>query len=952
MRKPSTFFLAIALSFLSVTAVESQSTGPWLEAEDDWFRYVYKKADEPFLANVMEAAGPAYETATGYLGRLAEEKPIVILYGEMDEGTWGGYCSPIAMRIGLAANAAQSMNYRSTLTHELTHYLQAESRTGGALASIVGFFGPDFDRGLSLALSDLSLEGSTSFIDGYRMCDWSTLPLRAAVLEGRMWDYDKVSTASLRQPGVLRVYLSGMLIQEWLRDNRGDDALAGLLAERDRSFAELESDAFKRYTGVDFEIAWGEIRAGLERRYAFARALPRGEIQTPKDSRYQPQWLSLTPTDRGYFHARVALDAVPSYGFWVPENGAFIRLEGIATGDATVSADGNSVAVVVNQPAKSNLYQAPNENELFVGAVRWSPDGKSARAETLRKVPGRGYSSPALSPDGARLFALVRESDMYRAVEINPATGEARRLSIPDSISVESMSVSRDGKRIALSYCENCSYDVGLYDLKLDTFTAVTKDDAMDFAARFLDDGSLAFSSDRENTVEVYRYDGKDFYREIVDAVAAFSPSGDGEGGYYYSSFTTDGRAILRLRADRIKRARVDGFASLKPDWIARRDGIWEAYRAKGKALAENAAREASLKGRTRNGFLASQAKRYIDVPYPIYWAPSLAYGPEGGHFGASAFGTGKLEELTWNLGLGYIPEHAQLDGNLGINVNLPSLSLSASIAESYYGMGDGPITWVQARLYAVGAEIPIALRVATDGTGFSLSATASAAARERIQSAEPFTFPDSVAFRPEWAFTLAGGLTGAVFAQSPQTAFLGGSGIALSVEGALRKPEGTEPIAPGCLAKANAKLLASPGMRLSLGAKAAYLESGAAHYLLPRDVERWERDSAAPFHGELGLEISSLDIGPERARSFIMNERAGICLGAKTFMEADTANGARWIKEADFNLDLIWNVALYYANYVAKLGVGYRMDIDRPVAPSASDFCLRLTFAGYDLRY
>jgi hypothetical protein len=969
-RNTGRFFLAAALCFLSLPLAAS----PWLEREDEYFRYAYQKADEQFLEDLQSAAKAAYETATGYLRTFPAEKPVIVLYGNQDDGTIGGYFSPLPMHIGQMANYAQEMNYRGVLTHELTHYLQAETKTGGYLPAILGFFSPDYEKALSLFLSDVSLEGSTSFIDGYRRSDRASLAIRAAVIEGRMWNFNQISTASVRYPSAYRVYLSGMLIQDWLYDTCGDDALTRILESRGKNLLEFESEAVEDYTGLSMETAWGDIRARLNDTYAFARTLPAGVSSTPRDSANQPQWGSIRPTARGMFQYRTALNASPVIGFWRPDEkktalrgkddaenkagvlavdpGVFIPVEGLVSDDTSIDADGSLVAAIINQPAKTGLAQAANKNELWIAKVEWSADGERARATKMSRVPGTGFSAPALSPDGKRLFALRRFSDMYRATEIDPATGSTADLDIPKDVSVYGLSVAPDGKKIAVAFIRQSNYDIGIYDLETKTFTPVTDDAAMDFAPRFLADGALAFSSDRENTIAIYRYENGNFSRECIDRIGAWAPASDGRGGYYFSSMSADGYIIRHLAESELRKESLPGFAALTPNWVSRRDSIWEHYRKKGEELAkEKKEKNSNVAGITiTSGKQTNAARRdglFIDIAKPVVWQPIADFGYEGGRYGLALAALSNLGENAWDASLACIPEHGQIAGSGSVSFTFPQASARIGVSQNYYGSmtTEGTTFWNLNRDWKTVIAVPIARAKTATGTEISLSTTATAAINEKVASAKAFSFAEGFGMTPARVFAAFGGLEGAVDAPAPALAFLGGTGAAASIQGLAEKTNANGSITAGCIASIGAGCLIKPTMRLRFDTAGGWRQAGGAHELFPRMVPRWDGDSDAPGYGEFGVTLSTTSLESESANLIVSKELAGTTFGIKTFAEASASMAPRWRNEAEISFVHTDKMMVYYTPILMSFGVGYRATAKSLAAPSAADFSLRLTF-------
>ncbi len=941
--------LTLTQTELDASAPRDPAAGPWLERSDRYFRFVYKQADAALVEELLAVSRGTFQTVTGFFGCLPEEKPVVIIYGAMDSPPFGGVTAPLPMRIGLTAASLRLYPPQSILVHEFTHYMQASTKKSSWIGRVTEPFCPELRKAYSLSFSDLSIEGSTSFMDGVRRMEYASLPVRAAVLEGQMWNYDQVSTGALRQPANLRVYLSGMLIQDWLYDTRGEDAFARMLDKRDGSALPFDSLAFKESTGLDFKTAWGDIRSGLEEKYAFARALPRGMDCTPRDSQGEPQWYALKPSGKGFLQYRRSLDKVSVLGFWQPQKSgadSFIPLEGLISDDFSVDAEGSLVAAVLNEPEDTALWQDVNRNRLILAGVEWSGGNERAAARDIRVLPGDGFSQPCLSPDGKRLFAVRRDSGWYNAVEYNVEAGTLRMLGIPGGFCVSELAISPDGKRLAIGFVNAGKYDVGVYDLDHDAFTALTDDEAQDFAPRFLSDGSFVFSSDRENTVAVYRHENGVFSRECIESVAAINPVEDGRGGYYYSSVSAFGWVIRHLDAAALKKEPVPAFLEMRPDWIRRRDSLWETYGKKGAALEQKSG---------GGGQTPPQAAiPFLDIALPRAWYPVASYGPEGWGAGIAVIGTSFLEENGFAAAALYQPEAGQVSGSASFSLALPFMSAEVDFSQRYFSTGDGSgaVICTLMRSYALGADFPLIFNAGADRVYGALSASAGIELDERIQRPASFNLIDSFSLEPQRNLTAVSGLKGGIYWPSPRDVLFGGSYINARARGLVEWTAMPGNPSFGAIAGMNAGLLLGSEL-LQVKLTGAWREAGGAHYLIPRAVAGWEGSSLAPLYAETGFEWATSYLEKESTEYFLLLEQIGMTAGVKTFWEADpAASSARWVPELEVYCDYTARLVFYYTPIDVKLGVGYRIPVDPALGPvfDPQNIYYRMTVGGISL--
>ncbi len=927
------------------------AAGPWIERSNEYFRFVHKKAESPTVDLLMAASRDVYETVTGFAGIAPRERPVVVVYGSMDSPPFGGMSSSLPDRIALQAGQAGYMSAEGLLAHEFAHHMQKELGSSGWLGRVAGIFSPELRGALSLSYADLSIEGNTSFLDRYRRSESASLPVRAAVIEGRMWDWDKISSGGLRQPGSLRVYLSGMLVQDWLFDTYGPDAYSRVMAARDGLLVPLESEALKAVTGLDAEVAWGDIRTRLERRYAEARSYPLGASCTPRDAVDETQWSGLLPTERGFLQSRSSLSEVSRLGFWRPDPaspaapGTFIPLEGLRSGEVAMDAKASIVVALVNEPEKSSLLHDVNRNRLAVGRVEWSADGSKARVRGMRKLPGSGFFAPCLSPDGKRLFASVRSSGIYRPVEIDMTSGSVRELAFPAGLSAVDIASSPDGSLLALGLMRDGVRDIGLYRVADQRIEMITDDEAMDFEPRFLADGRLAFSSDREDVIAVYAWKDGSFSREILDAIAAFQPVEDGSGGYWYSSYSASGYAVRWLPASALRKEALSGFASLRPAWLDRRDEIKRVFMERSAALALNP--PASARGGAR-----PEGIRFRDVPRVLMWTPEIdPFSPEWSA-GARIDAFSYLSGSSWRAALRWHPDSAQASLALGALLSWPLLDLDLSGGQEYARLldGEGDAVYAVSRYASTSLRIPVGRWRSYGATETGLALAARATYRNVASSASPFDLVSSFGMAGQDSVTASPGISAWIAAPGPRASLYGGSSASANLRAAVDWSDSAEPWGSGGVADISGGIAIGLS-RLNLTGSAAFRDRGSAAAYLPRLVSRWNDSSSAPWRGELGLGWASSFLGNEWTDHMVLVEQFGSVLGAKAFWEADSVMGAHFLPELEFSLDLDARAVAYYFSVPARIGVAYRYRFGaEDVLPG--DFCLRMTFDGYEQRF
>ncbi len=935
--------------------------GPWLVHEDGYFRFVYKAADRPFLEELLAVSKESYEIVSGYFKALPRRAPTVILYGTQDSPDYGGFAGPLPMRIGLVAPFSQTQSAKTLLVHEFTHYLQAERGDSGYLGMALRPFSPDAANFLGNTLSEVSLEGTTSFLDGHRRSEFSLLPVRAAVMEGRMWNRQAVSSGGYHYPGALRVYFSGLLFQDWVFDRLGVDGYHNILERKNSYMVPLEEKVVRDYTGLDLTTIWGEVCAGLEERWHDMRPLPRGRVITPRDSIVQYRWGSLLPTDRGLFHYRSDALRGTIPGFWRPDEeapkplnpmsgtkeqphgvlapnpGRFVPLRGILPDELALDRAAKTAVAIVNQGTNSLLSHAPNRNELILGGLDWRRD-EQVVFFPLRSLGYRGWTAPALSPDGTRLWAVLRESDTGRAVEVDMKSGDVRALAIPPALHIVSLYPSPDGKRLAVSFARNGRFDVGVYELDADAFHPLTDDDAADRHARFLADGRLVFSSDREDSVFVYAWDGKVLSRLIVDRIGAWSPLEDGKGGFWYASMSSDGPLICHADADSPVLAAVneplslEEFSQLNPSWVARRDSIWAEYGARGREYLASLSREVPWADSPNPVVDERHASDFFDLALPNVWLPSVFYGYEGFRLGMEIAATSFLGTNAWNALFQYLPTPSQLVGQINLIFNLPVGSLDASYAQDYSGtvLDNSTEHWQAARDASLGFSLPLVYRRLLNGTRASLIARGSAVWSQTVTSTSSFNLEEAFTLPADTDVRFLGSLTGGFFAPQAPVDYYGASSLSLSLVGVGELPEGAPPLSPGALARLNGGLALAPGMVLSADARAAWRALGGAYAFLSRFKPAWNLETTAPIRLEAGVSLSFANILQESTSPFTSTEIGGFKCEMRSFWESDGQSYPLWQEAFELRASFGTRFTFFYNPVDIDFGLALNLSMNK----------------------
>lgn len=980
---------AIFLFFISVAIIggqEEKLPKGWQQVEDPWFNYIFKEGDRPFLEKLLAQAPEAYGIVTGFFNAAPKKKATIILYGEQDAPAFGGFTAPMPMRIGLVVPYSQNTSAKGLLVHEFAHYMQAERGDAGLLLSAFAPFIPDLSKFIGVTLSEISLEGTTSFLDGTRRREFSLLPVRAAVLEGRFWDRQKVSSGGLVYPGALRPYLSGLLFQDWVYERLGPLGYQNILQNKKLFLAAYEENVVLDYTGLDMTNIWGEITSKLYAQWSYALHLPRGDIATPQSSFLQERWTMLQATNRGFLHLRYANQGKMQLGFWrpdevvakpkrlgitkdertrdvlIPDLGRFIPVKGLLPDEFGVDAQGQNIAAIVNAGSKGGLALSKNKNKLIVGKLIWHNEEKVSFKKGF-SLEGSGWEAPCFSPDGSRLFALRRESDTARAVEIDLKNRSHRFLALPLGISVNSLAFSPDGRKLAISYVQGGQFDVGIYNLEDHQFTPITQDDADDRYARFLADGRFVFSSDRENSVFIYSFDGESFSRILVDAVGAWAAVEDGRGGLWYSTLTANGPAIARMSSEKL--LKTDGgsahsqsftqeeFRALVPDWVHRRNEIWDFYLGLGKQAPGRARahREDGLYEDDLNvgepSLAISRAKPYLDLPRPVAWLPTFSLGDGLNSYGGELLATSLLEAISLELALAYVPKDAQIHGTVALGFTAFDIELNLFWQHDYFAqIIDNSKTYVATQRVAGNILAPLLRQRSCWGNMFNLSALASGALEQELIDNNAFSFGDAFSMPWNSAFVLSGGLGASLMDTRAREPVYGGNYLYSDVLAYAEQPQDNGIFSLGGRSHLEGQLLFEPGQALGIAANLAYRPLGEAWKYSAIAEPRWDYGHTAPWRFSIKGRFLNSAVVVEKAAPYISNDAFGSWLGLATHWEGSKINHLVLQKLLDVEAALTWRINLMYNPMAVEIIGLWRMDFAQENS-STPKFILRLNLAG-----
>jgi hypothetical protein len=958
----------------------------WKRLDIERFSFIFEERDSSYVARLVEAAPDIHAIVSGFFGYAPEGRVEVVVNGRQEDPAYGGYCGIMPLRISLSVAAGGDPAL--LLLHEYAHYVHALT-PGGFLDPFAAIFGRDLLFG-NATMSSLSIEGTTSFLDGMRASVWDEARIKAFVLEGRMWPLGLFASGGDFEPGPLRTYYTGMLFVDWLFRQGGVEAYRALHRQRIASLSG-DSGALLATRGVDADEAWSLILQELERKFAPSRGISGGLALTPRVRAVEEEWRILAPfpggalvragslleasalyawIDDGRREARAPDPATPKRSardYYADRPGRLAPIKGLpgAALAASLSSDGSLGAFLYAEPLATASEFEERGRSLVVARIEASGDGFEAR-EVRTIARGSSLHSPAMSPDGARLYALERVSGRKRLVEVDMASGAAIPLWDPGELaprlSIASIALSPDGRRMALVLELDGITDVGL--LALDgslELEVVTRDEAMDSMPCFDPSGSLVWASDREGSIYSYRYSGgldaagrAAVARLFKDPVGAWKPLWLANGAIVYESYSSEG-FLLKLIASAEPEA-LPGFHDLSPAYLERQRGIWAecaaAYPGGARALtilaksippgiiigAAKAPAVSAPPSPTSQAVIEASSP-LVDLPKPGYWMPELSI-VDSVALGARL----EMASLVGRQSLVLRSLYYPLEANASLEASyvLPSPYADLRIAGGLgplISMGSG---YTQSAYGIAGIALRLKPGLARDGATLKASIDLEARYQSMAASTSPFSLAEglSIARRESLAFDALAGASATW--PSPTISFKGGDRLYAQTLMRLEPLLSVEGM-PGISGAFVAGAAFLDGL-FGAGIEAAASNLGYAGRFLSGKGP-WYADEA-PLRLKLSLEAG-----------LPMHSRDGALLGAvpseRAWLGYWISASARVARTGAFALDdfLVMGVEatawllLYYNHIPLYAGFELRVPFSRP--PELTDLKLWLSFNG-----
>ncbi len=525
--KRSALFLRIAL-FACVLALFLASSlharyNPgwnWRTVRTDNFIIYYPEGHEAFARRVIALAPEVHRDVSGYLGVKPSPVPLVLNPGtDLFNGFFSLlpsmmslYETPCGTLRGFGSSTSDLMDL--VFTHEYTHCAHITTRSG-LYKEITRVLGDDAGVLNALApgwmIEGVTTNTETLFTDGGRgrSPEFAGM-IRSFTEDGRLWSLSASGAENPYSPPGGRFYLSGYYIVDYLNRTYGPDAFARVSKRQGGNPFRMSGGALKYVVKKSPGKFYGEFmsdftaRADSVRNAAIATGLPAGKVIASGTGDYfcSHFWTkdgAIRAVRTGYDKVTAVVDIDPRTGRITHEKpaGNMIMLGKVRPlGDGRLiygspfyhpfgEGELDTADLVALDPSSGERTRLTRGAHVYNAAA--SPDGKriaatarngmwmdllvmNADGSDVRKLvsrPGLLWDTPAWSPDGSTVAAVVKDGARNAIVLADATTGALKTPLVPDSHGYSDPEFTSDGRSIVFTSDRSGVWNV--YALELDT---------------------------------------------------------------------------------------------------------------------------------------------------------------------------------------------------------------------------------------------------------------------------------------------------------------------------------------------------------------------------------------------------------------------------------------------------------------------------------------------------
>lgn len=522
------------------------------------FQIIFEPQDYDSALEIKSFCEEVYADITSLLESYPK-KIEVFLHGRVD--TANGFYHPLPEMLHLyIASPSDQFNGAKTeswlkglFIHELTHYIHISYQKGW-LYTLSKIFGPSVKTAPGGFLPGYLLEGYTTntetiFTKGGRGRDpFFEMIYKSHILEGNLFSLEKASY-NHHEPPNGRIYVGGYIFVDFLIRHYGLEVLKNihdLLVKNPIN----PDKAIKTVTGKSTAELYDKMRLELMEKYKADIGLPdslrvspykkchyylpietdKGLVTYIEDSK-KPHGLYLYDINSQRHTKIVDLSLVDSYSYTANKSGnkiyfASYDINAIAPRGASYTSD----IFYIDIEGKKKL--TTKSQDRFVGV------------KIKRLTKDKHLHHPAISKNGNRLVAVMRDKSYSKLVEIDLSSGKTKVLvDIPEG-TIYYPALNEDGSKIAFVVNVKGKQDLWLYQSEEAT-PLVSDNQSCQYLPHFLDENKILFTSDLTGSLALYQYDLRTNQIDLVltDKVGIVSAI-PYNGAWLYSSYRTNGYSL------------------------------------------------------------------------------------------------------------------------------------------------------------------------------------------------------------------------------------------------------------------------------------------------------------------------------------------------------------------------------------------------------------------------
>ncbi|MBN1307885.1 MAG: PD40 domain-containing protein [Chitinispirillaceae bacterium] len=579
----------IALIPFSLQGAKFNAYGfKFFTAETEHFRIHYHQGLEHLIPRVGSQCEKLYGIYRNQYGlTLPDKTDLVVIDGDISGGWALAHTNTVTIWThDFDFNLRGSHDwFEDVITHEYAHIvsIQAGLKLPPAVPEIrIGSFSHPNEKGRVEAFHSIAgdilppwfTEGIAQYSSmTYGADRWDShreMILRSLSLSGKLLSWDHMQVFAGKGDDFEKTYNHGFSMVNYIVERYGEDKIAALLRESDKTLRMDFDGAMKAVFGIPARTFYEQWKRHLYTRYKQQLDGLGEQVYGRKISKegYENFWPRFSGDGKKvYFLSNGKND----YGF---KKLYTVELSDSVDEKKRIKPVGAIGSFYDLHPPSGRLcFVSPHSRKSIMPARLGGNPTRDLFTDTIPpEKPGfrlffkkteqqitekQSIFSAAFSPDGSRLACAKRSADLF-SLGITDTGGKHFTLVYPPKDSahlqirfIYSLDWSPDGKRIAFSFFDRHDRKIGLFDTANGSCTVLCDTDHDERDPAFSPDGgSLYFSSDRTGIFNLYRYEfatGK--LQRITNVTGgAFAPSVAPDGKrVVYAGYDAAGYGIYLL---------------------------------------------------------------------------------------------------------------------------------------------------------------------------------------------------------------------------------------------------------------------------------------------------------------------------------------------------------------------------------------------------------------------